>query len=114
MGIEVGRSPAFAAMSFLLIVIPGPSVLFVIGWAPAQGRRAALTAVAGNTLGSCLHGAQAGGCRVPLIFPADHVRGVWWRFAVQESVLLPVMPPPTVSRSAMAGAHPLAGPGLAP
>ncbi|KPI19714.1 Lysine exporter protein (LYSE/YGGA) [Actinobacteria bacterium OK074] len=43
---------AFAAMSFVLIVIPGPSVLFVIGRALAQGRRAALTTVVGNTLGA--------------------------------------------------------------
>ncbi|MGW2666609.1 LysE family translocator [Streptomyces sp. NPDC001272] len=46
------RLMAFAAMSLLLIVIPGPSVLFVIGRALAQGRRAALTTVAGNTLGA--------------------------------------------------------------
>lgn len=46
------RLLAFAAMSFLLIVVPGPSVLFVIGRALAQGRRAALTTVLGNTLGS--------------------------------------------------------------
>lgn len=49
----VERLLAFAAMSFLLIVIPGPSVLFVIGRALAQGRRAALTTVVGNTLGAC-------------------------------------------------------------
>ncbi len=48
------RLLAFAAMSFLLIVIPGPSVLFVIGRALAQGRRAALTTVAGNSLGACV------------------------------------------------------------
>lgn len=46
------RLLAFAAMSFLLIVIPGPSVLFVVGRALAQGRRAALTTVAGNTTGA--------------------------------------------------------------
>lgn len=46
------RILAFAAMSFLLIVIPGPSVLFVVGRALAQGRRAALTTVVGNTLGA--------------------------------------------------------------
>ncbi len=46
------RLLAFAAMSFLLIVIPGPSVLFVIGRALTQGRRAALTTVAGNTVGA--------------------------------------------------------------
>ncbi|MCF2525850.1 LysE family translocator [Yinghuangia soli] len=43
---------AFAAMSFVLIIIPGPSVLFVVGRALAQGRRAALTTVVGNTLGA--------------------------------------------------------------
>ncbi|MFE0798663.1 LysE family translocator [Streptomyces sp. NPDC058812] len=46
------RLLAFAALSFLLIVIPGPSVLFVVGRALARGRRAALTTVAGNTLGA--------------------------------------------------------------
>ena len=46
------RLLAFAAVSFLLIVIPGPSVLFVIGRALAQGRRAAVTTVVGNTLGA--------------------------------------------------------------
>ncbi|PRX99076.1 LysE family translocator [Allonocardiopsis opalescens] len=46
------RLLAFAAMSFLLIIVPGPSVLFVVGRALAQGRRAALTTVAGNTLGA--------------------------------------------------------------
>ncbi|MFE9683208.1 LysE family translocator [Streptomyces sp. NPDC002701] len=46
------RLLAFAAMSFLLIVVPGPSVLFVVGRALAQGRRAALTTVVGNTLGA--------------------------------------------------------------
>ncbi|MFD9967154.1 LysE family translocator [Streptomyces sp. NPDC059011] len=52
--VSIDRLSAFAAMSFLLIVIPGPSVLFVIGRALAQGRRAALTTVVGNTLGACL------------------------------------------------------------
>ncbi|MGY0024423.1 LysE family translocator [Streptomyces sp. YJ-C3] len=50
--LSTDRLLAFAAMSFLLIVIPGPSVLFVVGRALAQGRRAALTTVAGNTLGA--------------------------------------------------------------
>ncbi|WP_030549175.1 LysE family translocator [Streptomyces albus] len=50
--VSTDRLLAFAAMSFLLIVVPGPSVLFVIGRALAQGRRAALATVAGNTLGS--------------------------------------------------------------
>ncbi|NUU20342.1 MAG: LysE family translocator [Streptomycetaceae bacterium] len=46
------RLLAFAAMSFVLIVIPGPSVLFVVGRALAHGRRVALTSVLGNTLGA--------------------------------------------------------------
>ncbi|MFJ9850059.1 LysE family translocator [Streptomyces sp. NPDC101150] len=50
--VSADRLLAFAAMSFLLIVIPGPSVLFVVGRALAQGRRAALTTVAGNTMGA--------------------------------------------------------------
>ncbi|XVS63316.1 LysE family translocator [Actinosynnema sp. CA-299493] len=51
--VSTDRLLAFAAMSFLLIVIPGPSVLFVVGRALAQGRRAALITVLGNTLGAC-------------------------------------------------------------
>ncbi|MYX34208.1 MULTISPECIES: LysE family translocator [unclassified Streptomyces] len=46
------RLVAFALVSLVLVVIPGPSVLFVIGRALAHGRRVALTSVAGNTLGS--------------------------------------------------------------
>ncbi|GAA0594813.1 LysE family translocator [Streptomyces crystallinus] len=45
---------AFAAMSLLVIVIPGPSVLFVIGRALAHGRRVALATVLGNLVGSYL------------------------------------------------------------
>ncbi|MEW1660374.1 LysE family translocator [Streptomyces sp. NPDC093707] len=43
---------AFAAMSLLVIAIPGPSVLFVVGRALAHGRRTALETVLGNMLGS--------------------------------------------------------------
>ncbi|MFK0115634.1 LysE family translocator [Streptomyces sp. NPDC090994] len=50
--VSTDRLLAFAALSALLIVVPGPSVLFVVGRALAQGRRAALTTVVGNTLGS--------------------------------------------------------------
>ncbi|MBL1084056.1 LysE family translocator [Streptomyces actinomycinicus] len=52
--VSADRLAAFAALSFLLILVPGPSVLFVIGRALAHGRRAALTTVAGNTLGAYL------------------------------------------------------------
>lgn len=50
--VSTDRLIAFAAMSLVLIVIPGPSVLFVVGRALAQGRRAALITVLGNTLGA--------------------------------------------------------------
>lgn len=38
----------------VLIVIPGPSVLFIVGRALSYGRRTALASVAGNTLGCYL------------------------------------------------------------
>lgn len=43
---------AFALAAFVLIVIPGPSVLFVISRALAYGRRAALWTVCGGAAGS--------------------------------------------------------------
>jgi threonine/homoserine/homoserine lactone efflux protein len=46
------RMLAFAALSFVLIVVPGPALLFVIGRALAHGRRTALLTVAGNTIGA--------------------------------------------------------------
>lgn len=42
---------AFTVASFLLIVVPGPSVLFVISRGVALGRRAAVLTVVGNSLG---------------------------------------------------------------
>jgi len=43
---------AFAAAALVLIVIPGPSVLFTIGRALALGRAAGIVSVAGNTVGT--------------------------------------------------------------
>ena len=45
---------AFALTGVVLVAIPGPSVLFIVGRALAHGRRAALTSVAGNTTGVVL------------------------------------------------------------
>jgi threonine/homoserine/homoserine lactone efflux protein len=45
---------AFALAGVVLVAIPGPSVLFIVGRALAHGRRAALTSVAGNTTGVVL------------------------------------------------------------
>lgn len=46
------RLLGFAAMSLVLVLIPGPSVLFVLGRALALGRRAALGSVLGNAAGA--------------------------------------------------------------
>ena len=42
---------AFTALAFALIVVPGPSVMFVVSRAVALGRRAAITTVIGNAVG---------------------------------------------------------------
>ncbi|WP_406161482.1 LysE family translocator [Streptomyces sp. NBC_00882] len=52
--VSTDRVLAFAAMSLLVIVIPGPSVLFVIGRALAHGRRTAVATAVGNVFGSYL------------------------------------------------------------
>ena len=44
----------FALAGIVLVAVPGPSVLFIVGRALAHGRRAALTSVAGNTTGAAL------------------------------------------------------------
>jgi threonine/homoserine/homoserine lactone efflux protein len=49
--VSVSQLAAYAVASFILIVIPGPSVLFVIGRALAHGRGTALASVAGNAVG---------------------------------------------------------------
>ncbi|GAA1547958.1 LysE family translocator [Actinomadura kijaniata] len=46
------QAVAFAAVATVIIVIPGPSVLFVVGRALAHGRRTALVSVLGNALGA--------------------------------------------------------------
>jgi threonine/homoserine/homoserine lactone efflux protein len=46
-----GQMAAFAVAAFVLIVIPGPSVLFVVGRALAHGRGTALASVLGNAIG---------------------------------------------------------------
>jgi threonine/homoserine/homoserine lactone efflux protein len=44
----------FALAGVVLVIVPGPSVLFIVARALAHGRRAALTSVAGNTTGASL------------------------------------------------------------
>lgn len=49
--VPVANLLAFALAAFVLIAIPGPSVLFVIGRTLALGRRGGLLSVAGNAAG---------------------------------------------------------------
>lgn len=46
-----GHMLAFALVALVLIVVPGPSVLFVVGRALSLGRRPALATVLGNAAG---------------------------------------------------------------
>jgi threonine/homoserine/homoserine lactone efflux protein len=50
--VSSGTLAGYAVASFVLIVIPGPSVLFVVGRALAYGRRPALATVCGNAAGN--------------------------------------------------------------
>lgn len=49
--ISLDQVLTFGLAAFIIIVIPGPSVVFVIGRALAYGRGVALASVVGNTLG---------------------------------------------------------------
>ena len=49
-----GHLLAFALTALVIIVIPGPSVMFIVGRALALGRRAAVMTVVGNTAGEYL------------------------------------------------------------
>jgi threonine/homoserine/homoserine lactone efflux protein len=49
--ISAGGATAFAVAALVIIVIPGPSVLFVVGRALSLGRGPAIASVVGNSLG---------------------------------------------------------------
>jgi threonine/homoserine/homoserine lactone efflux protein len=51
---STGHLLAFAVAAFVIIAIPGPSVMFIVGRALAYGRRAAVLTVIGNTIGEYL------------------------------------------------------------
>jgi len=64
----------FAGFAFILVIIPGPSVLFVIGRGVALGRRAAVETVAGNTLGAVLQVFAVAAGLAPLMERSDGFR----------------------------------------
>jgi threonine/homoserine/homoserine lactone efflux protein len=52
--VSAAQIAGFALASLVLIVIPGPGVLFVVGRALAHGRSTALASVAGHAAGNCV------------------------------------------------------------
>ena len=50
---------AFAAASFILLIIPGPAVLYIVNRSVSDGRDAGLAAVAGLSLGNLVHALAA-------------------------------------------------------
>lgn len=59
--VPADRLLAFTLAAFLLIIVPGPSVLFVVGRGLSYGRRIAITTVLGNTTGAFLAAAAVAG-----------------------------------------------------
>src|SRR6202451_2300296 len=50
--VSTGQVLAFALASFVLIIIPGPGVLFIVGRALSHGRRAAGATAYGHATGN--------------------------------------------------------------
>src|SRR5881227_4503744 len=65
--------PAFLLTVYVLILIPGPSVLFVVSRGVALGRRAALATVVGNAAGLTLQLLLVAAGLVAIIAESDTV-----------------------------------------
>jgi threonine/homoserine/homoserine lactone efflux protein len=75
--VDTGSLATFMVTAFLLIIVPGPSVLFVISRGVALGRKAALLTVVGN----------AGGVLVQVLVVAAGLGAVLERSAVLLDVV---------------------------
>ena len=70
---------AFAAASLLLLIIPGPAVLYVVNRSVSDGRQAGLAGVAGLSLGNLVHAiAAAVGLSAVLATSATAFNTVKW------------------------------------
>ena len=70
---------AFAGASILLLLIPGPAVLYIVNRSVSDGREAGLAAVAGLTLGNLAHAmAAAAGLSAVLATSATAFDTVKW------------------------------------
>jgi threonine/homoserine/homoserine lactone efflux protein len=55
--LSIGPTLAYTLVAFVMIVIPGPGVLFIVGRALAHGRRTAMATAVGHACGSLIVGA---------------------------------------------------------
>jgi threonine/homoserine/homoserine lactone efflux protein len=70
---------AFAAASFILLIIPGPAVLYIVNRSVSDGREAGPAAVAGLSLGNLVHAlAAAVGLSAVLATSATAFNTVKW------------------------------------
>jgi threonine/homoserine/homoserine lactone efflux protein len=70
---------AFASASFLLLIIPGPAVLYILNRSVSDGRTVGLAAVAGLELGNLVHAiAAAAGLSAVLATSAAAFNAVKW------------------------------------
>lgn len=70
---------AFAAASFVLLIIPGPAVLYIVNRSVSDGRQAGLAAVSGLTLGNLTHAlAAAAGLSAIIATSATAFETVKW------------------------------------
>lgn len=70
---------AFAAASFILLIIPGPAVLYIVNRSVSDGRQAGLSAVAGLSLGNSVHAISAAvGLSAVLATSATAFNAVKW------------------------------------
>ena len=72
-------TPAFIAATLVLLLIPGPAVLYIVTRSVAQGRLAGLTSTIGVGIGSLAHVAAAAlGLSAILVSSAEVFRLVKW------------------------------------
>lgn len=96
----------FAAASFVLLIIPGPAVLYILNRSIADGRRAGLSAAAGLSMGNLVHAlAAAAGLSALLAASATAFEIVKWAGAAYligtgvRGMLTPVDPIDATTRT---------------
>ena len=91
---------AFAVASFLLLVIPGPAVIYILNRSVSDGREAGLAAVAGLELGNLAHAVAAAlGLSAVLATSAAAFTAVKWlgaAYLVAVGIRTLVRPAPTI------------------